>query len=99
MSKEEDSATPATPAGPGLFVMGNTTGLPQQQRARGRIRRAADGSSAADGGQQSLGTVQDEETEEGLSTTGAARREANMDADASVTSSLLGTSSPFKRGS
>ena len=94
MSREE---VPGTPAGPGLFVMGNTTGLPQQQRARGRIRRPAD--DAPDGGAQPPpGEVRDEEAAEGQgATTGAARREANQAANASATTSLLGGPSPSKR--
>ena len=98
-SDPSDPSAPQTPAGPGLFVMGNTTGLPQQQRARGRTRRD-DGASSAGAG---LGKIRNSEEEDGA-TVGEPRssnrgdyREANGDADATATTSLLGGGgSPYR---
>ena len=98
MSEKE---TPSTPApGPGLFVMGNTTGLPQQQRARRRARRDAreEGGAGDDGGGRDVEPALGAARGGDAGGTGEARREANADADASATSSLLATaaSSPFR---
>lgn len=99
-----DSEVPQTPAGPGLFVMGNTTGLPQQQRARGRIRRPSDAGSTSNGTGE--GTERERENssreQEGImvATTGEDRRDANSDVEATAKSSLLDSNhskSPHRR--